>query len=186
MVPMALPCPAGWPSPRCAPTAQQQPKTGMQLALSWAETKAGCSAVLTQLCQIIVYLLIYCVNTDLWTAKKQNKIIIRSPCFSFWQRNLRNGFKIAEKIIICLHICDFVFNQHKYNTWKISNGMYKVAIRYSTQGKIWSCLPDFKKPYLSRENYPSLHSHTLFLSLLFGSMYIYLWATVFKGEAQEE
>jgi len=33
-------------------------------------------------------------------------------------------------------------------------------------------LPDFHKPYLTREKYSSLHNHTLFISLLFGSTYL--------------
>ena len=60
-----------------------------------------------------------------------------------------------------------------------------VAIRYSTQRRIWWCLfTGFYNTYLTREKHPLLHNHTLLTSSLFWQ-YIHLWATVFKNEAQE-
>ena len=49
--------------------------------------------------------------------------------------------------------------------------MYKVAIRHSNKKLHHVPLPDLYKPCLTREKYPSLHNHALFLSLS-GSMYI--------------
>lgn len=46
-----------------------------------------------------------------------------------------------------------------------------VAIRYSTQKSDHVSLPNFPKTSLTREKYPSLHNHTLFVSSLFGRIY---------------
>jgi len=50
---------------------------------------------------------------------------------------------------------------------------YGVAIRHSTQRFHHVSLSDFYKPYFTRKKYPSHHKHSLFMSLLFDSIYIY-------------
>jgi len=57
-------------------------------------------------------------------------------------------------------------------TYHSANEIYQVEIRYSTQKLDRASLPDFYKTYLTRDKYPSLHNHILFMSLLFGSMCI--------------
>lgn len=48
------------------------------------------------------------------------------------------------------------------------NGVYRVAVRHSTQKSDHISLNSYK-PSLTRENHPSLHNHTSFMSSLFGS-----------------
>ena len=91
-----------------------------------------------------------------------------APVLSVLIKEFENGFQECQKkSSIC--VCDTIFSQHKYMTCKFSNGMYRVAIRYSTQKSDHVSLPDFYKPSLTREKYPSLHNHTLFMSSLFGA-----------------
>ena len=82
---------------------------------------------------------------------------------------MRQDFKVFFKnnLCVCVWIFNSIFSWHKYITWKISNGLCTVVIRHSTQKFDGMYLLDFYK----RERYPLLHSHTLFTSLLSGSMY---------------
>lgn len=57
-------------------------------------------------------------------------------------------------------------------TYNFLNRMYRAPIGYSTQKSDYVSLPDFHNPTLTREKNPPLHSHNLFMSSLFGSLYI--------------
>ena len=50
--------------------------------------------------------------------------------------------------------------------------MYRIAVRYSPQISDPVSLPDLYKPHLTREKYPSLYSHILFVSPLFDTVHI--------------
>ena len=65
------------------------------------------------------------------------------------------------------HICNSIFRWHKYITCDFFNGMYGVSIK----NLIVSLYQTFTN-HLTREKYPLLHIHTLFISLPFGSTYI--------------
>jgi len=79
---------------------------------------------------------------------------------------LRIGFKIAKKTNKTIYVCVTIFSWHKYILCKISNGIYRVAIRYTTQKADKVSLPGFHNPSLAREKYPSLHNHNFFMSSL--------------------
>lgn len=55
-------------------------------------------------------------------------------------------------------------SQHKHITCRFSSGPYRFAMRHSTQTSDHYSFLDF---YKTREKYPSLHNHTLFMSSLF-------------------
>ena len=56
--------------------------------------------------------------------------------FSILIRNLKVGFNNTKKSSFFIYIFKIqFFRQHKYNTCKFSNGMYRVVVRYSTQIK---------------------------------------------------
>lgn len=57
-----------------------------------------------------------------------------------------------------------IFSQHRYIMCKLSNGMDTAAIRHLVQKSDQASLLVFHKPYLNREEYPSLNSRALFTS----------------------
>jgi len=121
----------------------------------WAETRAQVAVQCQlKLWQISLWIFIDKLNTVLWTAKKLE---------------FENNFQDCQQIIIFFwFICNSIFSQHKYSTCRFSNGMNRVAIH-----NLIMSLPDFCKPSLTRESYPSLHSHILFVSsLLAVCMYV--------------
>lgn len=86
----------------------------------------------------------------------------------------RTGFKIAKNIYILIfwYVCDSVFSQHKCFICGFSSGMYRGTVVHSTQKSDRVSLLNFYKPSFSRGRFLSLHSHTLFMLLLFGSTYV--------------
>jgi len=92
-------------------------------------------------------------------------------CFPFRYRNLRICFKSVKNITGFLYICDSILSQHKYITCKFSSGTYWFTIRHSTEKLDHVSLAEFYKASFVRERCPSLHNHTSFISLLFGSLY---------------
>jgi len=71
-----------------------------------------------------------------------------------------------------VYICETIFSWYKHTPWKFSSGMYGIVIRYSTSKSDHVSLQDIHNPCLSREIYPLLHSHTVFMSSLFGRTHI--------------
>ena len=88
-----------------------------------------------------------------------------------WYRKLRTCFKIEKKSISCCSR-DSILSWHKYIICKLPTAVHRVAVRHSTQQSDYVSLPDLCMPSLTREKYPSIHSHTLFMPSLFGSSYI--------------
>jgi len=85
---------------------------------------------------------------------------------------------LPEKKKKTIYICKTIFSWCKYMTCKFSNGIYRVAVRYSTQKSDCGSLIDFHNLCLRREKYPSLHNHTIFVSSFFVSIHIlnnYQW-----------
>jgi len=65
----------------------------------------------------------------------------------------------------------FTFDKRN-KTCTFSSRKYRATNRYTTQKSDHISLLDFCKFYFSREKCPSLHSHTLLMSLLFSITYI--------------
>jgi len=82
---------------------------------------------------------------------------------------LRISFKITKKISF-FGVCATPFSD-SINTQPAQFQMEWTELPSDIQLKNVSPL-DFHKPCLSKEKHPSLHSPALFMSLLFGSMYI--------------
>lgn len=70
-----------------------------------------------------------------------------------------------------LYICNSIFSWCKYIACKFSNWMYRVSVRCSTKKSDHVSLPDCYKSYFTREIYPSIHNHAIFMPSLFGSTY---------------
>lgn len=88
---------------------------------------------------------------------------------SVWMKEFEDMFEGFQK---SHQFSDSIFSLHKCITCKFSNWMYMVEFRHSIQIKMWSCLfARFFKIYLATGKYPSLHNHTLIMSLLFGNKY---------------
>ena len=96
------------------------------------------------------------------------------PCFPFCYRNLRACIKIAGKKHQLFGIFATSFSVD-INTLPANCCMECKELQSDIQLKekfYLVSLLDFYKTYLSREEYPSLHNHTLFMLSLFGSTYI--------------
>jgi len=100
--------------------------------LSRCQLKAGHSEVSVLQCWLKWWQIIACILRH-WL------------CFHFWQRNLKIGLKIArkKKTLICAY--NTISSLNKYIASKSSNGMYRAAIRYSTQKSDHVSLPDFNR-----------------------------------------
>ena len=89
-----------------------------------------------RLWQIISYIWIYWLNTILLTGKKYAVLL------SILIKEFATILKISEKIYF-LYTCNCIFSQYKYITYEFSNGMYRAAIKYSTQKLYHGPLLDF-------------------------------------------
>ena len=65
-----------------------------------------------------------------------------------------------KKILIFWSICNSIFSQHKYITCEFSDGMYRAAIRYSTQRFHHVSLPAFYNLYLIGGEYLLFTPHS--------------------------
>jgi len=112
--------------------------------------------------QISFWILRCWLNTVLCTAKNIQL------CFS------REQVSRLQKIYILIfwYVCDSVFSQHKCFICGFSSGMCRGTVVHSTQKSDRVSLLNFYKPSFSRGRFLSLHSHTLFMLLLFGSTYV--------------
>ena len=101
-----------------------------------------------------------------------------------WQMivcNLRIGFRIAKKLPI--HVCNSIFCQYKYITWKFSDGIYRDAIIYSTKKIDMSLYQTLISPLISERNTPQFtimpYSCHRFLAVrTFVNTYFEGWSTV--------
>lgn len=122
-------CWVAQPSPVQALITQQQ--TNISVLSTWPGLERGHreGTVLCQLMwwEISLYVFIHWLNTVLWTEKH------RQPCFLLWEKNLRTSFKSTKNLSFFLYVCDSNFSPHKYMTCAFSNGMYRLAVRYSTR-----------------------------------------------------
>jgi len=132
----------------------------------WAETGAqGAVQGWLKGWQIGLCILVHWLHTVLWTVKN------RQLCFLLWSRNLRTAFRVAKKVWVFFGTFMTIFCQHKCTACRFSNVCVELQSDFQHKSDHVSLL-DFHNPYLSREKYPSLHNHALFMSLLFGSTYI--------------
>ena len=91
-----------------------------------------------------------------------------------------------RKSSIFLHVCDSIFCWYKCITYKFSNGLYRVAVRHSTQIKIWSCVFSRLLDNLSYHIKTSLISQSCFIDVITVWQYTHLWTNIFKVEIKEE
>jgi len=169
IVAVALPHRVSWPSPRHTPIAQQQPNNQCEVGTGPKSGHGeGALQCLLKLWQIIVCILICWLNTVLGTAKKYAALL--SILVKEFKKRFQSCQKNHQFFFLYIYIFDSICSWCKYITWKCSSGRYRVAVRYSTQKFGRVSLPDFYKPYLNREKYPSLLNHALFMQLPFGSM----------------
>ena len=144
---VALPHPAGL-------DPQHQSNISVLLTPSGLKSAHGAQCSASSLWQIIVCILIYWLNTVLWTAK------IRSHAFCCDKGAWGQVPRLPKNHHFFLFICDSIFSR-KYITCKFSDRMYTVAIK-----NLIMSLSDFYKPSLTKEKYPSFQSHALFVSSL--------------------
>ena len=159
-----------WLCPRHATVSQHQ--SNISVLLTPSGLKPGhdvqCSV---KLWQISLRIFIQQLNTVLWAAKNLQ------PCFLLWYGNLEICFKIAKKNLLAYFWLSFqlteIYNLQifKWNAWHCNWNHDHVS------------LSELYKPPHTREKQPSLHSHTLVMSLLFGRTYFVTnccegWSTV--------
>ena len=105
--------------------------------LKWGHREGSAVQCWLKQWQIIICILTHWLNAMLWTVKNAQL------CFMFWWRSSKICFKIAKNIHIYIYVCDTVCSWYKYITCKFSNGMYRVAIEYSTQyAHLWTNIKD--------------------------------------------
>ena len=95
-------------------------------------------------------------------------------CFPFWWINLRIGSNVSKINLFFSYIFVTPFSVG-INTRLANFHMECIELQSDIELKEkfhHVSLPDFHKPTLTKEKHPLLHSHTLFMSSLFGSMYI--------------
>lgn len=121
-----------------------------QRCLSW-NRGTGHSAVLTHEMTNTFCILIHWLNTVLWTVKNMQL------CVLLLIKEFKNGFQDwqKKKSQFFLYVCSSIFSLHKCIIYKYSNGVYRVAVRCSTQKSVHVSLQDLHKPCFSREKYPS-------------------------------
>lgn len=101
-----------------------------------------------------------------------------SALLSILIKEFDNKFQDCWKnlfFFFCILVTPFSVN---INTFRFSDGMYRVLIRCSAQNFYHISLLDFYNTYFTRKKYPVLHNHSLFTSLLFGSTHI--WEQLFS------
>lgn len=114
-------------------------------------------------------------DTVLWTVRTTKL------CFPVWYRNFKIGFNIGKKKSI--YVCNIIFSWYKHITHRFSNGMPRVAIRYSTKKSDHISSPDFYSPSLIRQISFASQPHLVHVITFW--QYTYLWTTV-KDYVPEE
>ena len=163
---VALPHPAGL-------DPQHQSNISVLLTPSGLKSAHGAQCSASSLWQRSVWILIYWLNTVLWTAK------IRSHAFCCDKGAWGQVPRLQKNHHFFLFICDSIFS-HKYITCKFSDGMYTVAIK----NLIMSLHQTSTTPLLPKRNI--LHFKVMpYLCHRFWQ-YVQLWTNILKDEAEEK
>jgi len=120
-------------------------------------------------------------NTALWTAKKY------ADSLSIWVKEFKNRFQdcCKKKSLFFWHICNSILSQHRYMACEFPNGLYRTAIKHSTQKKnlIMPLYQIFISPILGERN-TARFTVTPYSCHRFWQ-YIHLWTAVVKDEVQK-